>query len=114
MPNVRFTPADKVVSVRAGTSVLEAARKARVNIATRCGGNASCLMCKVHVKSGGVTSPDEKELRKMGDLHRTGTRLACQAKVMNADVTIELPESPLKLAVRKLLAEQQEREGEDE
>lgn len=92
--------------------MLEAARKARIHVTTRCGGKASCLMCKVHVKTGPVSNANEKELRKMGDLHRVGTRLACQTTVKDADVTIELPESPYKSVVRKLLEEQQGKEGE--
>ncbi len=114
MPNVRFLPIDRSVHVRPGTSLLDAARRARVNIPTRCGGQASCFMCKVQVESGPVSEPNNKELSKMGELHLTGTRLACQAKVSESDVVIELPESPLKLAVRKLLAEQQEgKEGDN-
>lgn len=47
-----FWPQGKKVKVRQGTNVLRAAREARLHIATRCGGQAACLLCKVRVEKG--------------------------------------------------------------
>jgi ferredoxin, 2Fe-2S len=105
---VTFLPDHKKISVRPGTSLLEASRKAKVMIRTRCGGQAGCLMCKVQVEDGSSASPAlEKERNKLGSLLDSGYRLACQAKAMGA-VTVTVPEDPLKAAIRAQLAKQQE------
>lgn len=105
---VTFLPEGRKVTVRPGTTVLGAARQARVAIRSRCGGKAGCLMCKVEaVPAGslagdGLSPPGEAEKQKLAaDCGRT--RLACQAKVVgNAVITV--PEDPLKAAVRRRLA----------
>ncbi|CAH0118734.1 MULTISPECIES: 2Fe-2S iron-sulfur cluster-binding protein [unclassified Paenibacillus] len=105
---VTFLPDRKTVQVRPGTTLLAAARRARVNVRTRCGGNASCLMCKVRVGSGeGLTPPLKQESLKLGRLIEQGYRLACQACV-TGNVAVTVPEDPLKEAVRKQLARQKE------
>lgn len=107
---IRFMPQDKLVKVRPGTTVLRAARDARLHIATRCGGHAGCLMCKVEVEaehSLALSSPTSAELRKLGPLLEQGIRLACQAKITGS-AQVRLPEDPLKAAIRKQLERQQE------
>lgn len=107
---VRFMPQDKSVKVRPGTTVLRAARDARVHIATRCGGNAGCLMCKVEVEaqhSRALSSPTAAEQRKLGPLLQQGIRLACQARICGL-AEVRLPEDPLKAAIRRQLERQQE------
>ncbi|ANE47980.1 ferredoxin [Paenibacillus swuensis] len=108
---VTFLPEGRKAQVRPGTTLLDAARKARVNIRTRCGGKAGCLMCKVTVEDGiGVAGMNHNEALKLGTLAETGQRLACQAKVTGACVA-NVPEDPLKAAVRaQLLRQQQEDE----
>ncbi|HZG85232.1 2Fe-2S iron-sulfur cluster-binding protein [Paenibacillus sp.] len=109
MPRVTFLPDGKTIDVRLGTTLLAAARMAGVGVRTRCGGVMGCLMCKVSVRDGSAVSPpQEGERRKMG-AGAGGMRLSCQAKALG-DVTVEVPEDPLKAAVRKQL----ERQKEDE
>lgn len=107
---VTFQPLDKSVKVRPGTTVLRAAREAKVPISTRCGGKAGCLMCKILVEpdqAAALTSPTEAERRKLGYQIEQGYRLACQAKVCGEGV-VRVPEDPLKAAIRKQLEQQQE------
>ncbi|GAA0135561.1 hypothetical protein YSY43_24010 [Paenibacillus sp. YSY-4.3] len=107
---IRFMPQDKSAKVRPGTNVLQAARNARVHVATRCGGNAACLMCKVEVDAGhslALSPPTAAEQRKLGPLLERGVRLACQAKIIGP-AEVRLPEDPLKAAIRKQLERQQE------
>lgn len=107
---VVFEPGAGAVRVRAGTTLLEAARRARAPVRTRCGGVAGCLMCKVSVPpecTGALTSPTEAERRKLGSLLGQGLRLSCQARV-RGDVRVEVPEDPLKAAVRRQLERQQD------
>ncbi|ULL15558.1 ferredoxin [Paenibacillus sp. H1-7] len=105
---VTFLPDGKSIEVRPGTTLLDASRRARVNIRTRCGGKAACLMCKVIASDGSGLAPmNINERLKLGGLQEQGYRLACQAKV-TGDVTVTTPEDPLKAAIRKQLERQQE------
>ncbi|WP_239614134.1 2Fe-2S iron-sulfur cluster-binding protein [Cohnella mopanensis] len=109
---ITFLPDDRSVSVRSGTTLLDASRRAGVAIRTRCGGVAGCLMCKVNVaedQKGFLQPPTLAETRKLGSMLSEGVRLSCQARV-KGDVTVTVPEDPLKAAIRKKLAEQQEDE----
>ncbi|WP_027093664.1 2Fe-2S iron-sulfur cluster-binding protein [Cohnella thermotolerans] len=105
---VRFLPDDRTAVVRRGTTLLEASRKAKAPVRTRCGGVAGCLMCKVTVEpgqAGALSEPTPAELLKLGPLLNDGVRLSCQARVQG-DVDVRIPEDPLKAAVRRRLAEQ--------
>jgi 2Fe-2S ferredoxin len=107
---VTFLPDNRSVSVRSGTTLLEASRRARVTIRTRCGGVAGCLMCKVNVADDQtifLQRPTDAETRKLGSMLSEGIRLSCQARVQG-NVSVTIPEDPLKAAIRKKLAEQQD------
>lgn len=105
---ITFLPDNKKITVKPGTTLLDAASRARVHVRTRCGGNASCLMCKVTVEDSiGLLPMIPNEARKLGNLVDTHIRLACQARV-TGNVTVIVPEDPLRAAVRAQLAKQQE------
>jgi ferredoxin, 2Fe-2S len=111
---VTFQPDNRSVSVRPGTTLLDASRRARVNIRTRCGGVAGCLMCKVNVteeQAVFLQAPTEAETYKLGSLLEEGIRLSCQARV-KGNVTVSIPEDPLKAAIRKKLAEQKQQDDD--
>lgn len=114
MPKVTFLPDGRTVEVRPGTSLLDASRRARVHVRTRCGGMASCLMCKVEVapdQAAALHEPGRAEKAKISPLLPEGIRLSCQARV-RGDVTVTIPEDPLKAAIRKKLEEQQRERDE--
>jgi 2Fe-2S ferredoxin len=105
---ILFEPDNKKITVKPGTTVLDAASKARVHIRSRCGGNASCLMCKVTVEQSiGLQPITPNEELKLGNLADHGVRLACQARI-TGNVKVVVPEDPLRAAVRAQLAKQQE------
>ncbi|MFD0670432.1 2Fe-2S iron-sulfur cluster-binding protein [Cohnella sp. GCM10027633] len=109
-PVVTFLPARKTVEARPGTSLLDASKRANAGVRTRCGGVAGCLMCKVNVapdQARFLTPPTNAEVRKLGPLLDAGMRLSCQARVVG-DVSVTVPEDPLKAAIRKKLEEQEE------
>ncbi|NHN28735.1 2Fe-2S iron-sulfur cluster-binding protein [Paenibacillus agricola] len=109
--HITFLPDNKSIQVRPGMTILEASRKARVHIRTRCDGKAACLMCKVHVPDQTALAPmNQNERLKLGGMDEQGYRLACQAKAI-ADVTVMLPEDPLKAAIRKQLEAEREDDG---
>ena len=59
--DITFLPSGRTATVRAGTTVLDASRKAGVPIRTRCGGKAACLMCKVVTNGEGLTRWHERD-----------------------------------------------------
>ncbi len=100
---VVFTPSGIDVSVREGTSVLDAARAGGVDLDSVCGGRGLCGRCQVvpalgqHAKWGitataeALSAPGSVEAgyrgrRPLGENHRLG----CQALV-SADVVIDVP-----------------------
>ncbi|WP_054957134.1 2Fe-2S iron-sulfur cluster-binding protein [Paenibacillus dakarensis] len=112
---VTFQPEGTKVKVRRNTSVLEAARRAGVRIPTRCGGKMGCLMCKVQIQDEERNSclpPKEAERRKLGSLIDSGIRLSCQT-VITGDLTVIVPEDPLKAAVRKKLEAARKGQADD-
>ncbi|MNJ48250.1 hypothetical protein D3C77_434400 [compost metagenome] len=67
-------------------------------------------MCKVKVDEEhgkALTPPTASELRKLGPLLEQGVRLACQAKICG-DTAVNVPEDPLKAAIRKQLEQRNE------
>lgn len=112
--SITFMPDAKTIRVPRGANVLNSARQAKVTIRTRCGGRASCLMCKVKVKdTTGLMPPNAKEINKLGHLLKEGFRLSCQAKIAK-DVTVEVPEDPLKAVIRAKLKEARKNKEEDQ
>ncbi len=101
---IRFLPDDKLAPIKVGENILKTAVKSRVYIKHVCGGKGACLTCKVYIDNQSkVSKPSLIELRKLGeDMIQMGTRLACQTKALMG-VTIEVPEDPLKKAIRDKL-----------
>ncbi|AOZ94564.1 2Fe-2S iron-sulfur cluster-binding protein [Paenibacillus crassostreae] len=102
---ITFQPAGKIIKVRQGTNVLNAARKAGVYIPTRCEGKANCLMCKIKISEqyeSALSSISDVEKRKLGASINEGIRLSCQTIILD-DVEVTIPEDPLKAAIRKQL-----------
>lgn len=114
MGKLTFLPSGKSVKTRPGTTIVAAARNARVIIPQRCGGHASCQMCKIRVENGEVSPPSVLELRKMSEADLAkGLRLGCQTKTTESDCTISIPEQKLKSIVSAALKRQQEDEEND-
>lgn len=114
MGKVTFVPSGKSIKARAGQTLVSAAAAARVVIPQRCGGHASCLMCRVVLESGELSAPSALEQRKMleKDLAQ-GIRLGCQAKATQKDCVVRIPENRLKSVVQAALERQQREENED-
>ena len=81
---VRITyPANQVVTIHPGTSVLEASRNARIPHASVCGGRGRCSTCRVRISVGvdALPAANDEERRV---LTRVGAapnvRLACQLR----------------------------------
>ncbi|UFJ42796.1 2Fe-2S iron-sulfur cluster-binding protein [Brevibacillus humidisoli] len=114
MAKVTFLPSGKIVKGRSGQSLISLARSARVVIPQRCGGHASCHMCKVSIDQGTVSPPTILERRKMreADLN-AGIRLACQTRLTDTDCTVRLHENKLKSVVAAALEREKQQQSED-
>ncbi len=89
---VRFEPEGKIVEVKVGTSILEAAKKAGVRIRSDCGGQGKCGKCLVIVENqSGLSSVSDAERHHIpDDMLKLGYRLACCSYV-KGDVTVFIP-----------------------
>src|SRR6516165_8584460 len=95
MPNVTFLPAGKTASVPRGTSILDAADAAGIELPHNCGGVCACTTCHVWIERGGETLSEieEREDDKLNEAAglSPSSRLGCQARVGDADVVVRIP-----------------------
>ena len=95
MPNVTFLPAGKTASVPRGTSILDAADAAGIELPHNCGGVCACTTCHVWIEQGGETLSElgEREDDKLNEAAglSPSSRLGCQARVGDADVVVRIP-----------------------
>ncbi len=91
-------PDGNSIEVPKGTSILEAAKRAHAQVGYACGGVCACSTCHVYVRQGFDSLSDQQEkeediLDKAFDVRPT-SRLGCQARLDDEDVTVEItPES---------------------
>lgn len=92
---IDFEPIGKRVDVRPGTTLLDAAQQAGIELVAVCGGGATCGTCRVRLVAGRLTPPtgDEEVQLSPEDL-QSGVRLACQAVPLE-DVHIDIPPQSL-------------------
>lgn len=86
MAKVRFEDQDIEIEVPVGTSILQAAKRAKAPEGDACGGVCACSTCHVYVEQGAdllsEASEDEEDvLDKAFDVRLT-SRLGCQAKIL--------------------------------
>lgn len=92
---VVFQPAGKHVTVKAGTTLLEAGRAAGLLLSADCGGVGVCGRCRVSVLQGEMEPPSGNELDYLQDYPaEPGLRLACQARIASA-VIVHVPPSSI-------------------
>jgi uncharacterized 2Fe-2S/4Fe-4S cluster protein (DUF4445 family) len=87
--HVQFSPIFKAVSVPKGTTLLEAARIARITIRDICGGDGICGRCKMIVREGKVGGGSTDLLTREEIM--AGVVLACQSTV-ESDLVVDIPE----------------------
>ncbi len=95
MSTFTLNPGGLTADLPAGTSLLQAILAVGGQLATKCGGNASCGACHVFVVEGrkGVSRITPAENAKLDTLVGIGSksRLACQATLLGTEaVTVEM------------------------
>jgi 2Fe-2S ferredoxin len=87
-------PSGKTVEAAEGMSILEALLAAGEPITTKCGGKAECGACHIFVVEGRKTlsKTQRAENERLDAIVgvSSNSRLACQAKLGNENVTVEL------------------------
>jgi len=82
---IRFEPSGVTVAVSPGTSLFEAAHRARVTVPSICGGQCDCGECRVWVLEGEVTPLTQEEVNSLDPVElEKGMRLACCARVRSS------------------------------
>ncbi|MCC6490067.1 MAG: DUF4445 domain-containing protein [Candidatus Hydrogenedentes bacterium] len=102
--SVTFEPQGRMVRVRPGVTVREAATRAGVFLDYPCGGQGTCGKCRVKAMAG-LSEPasDEQALLTPEEL-TSGIRLACRAAVVRP-VVVTVPDKSLLSTTYKILAD---------
>ncbi len=95
LPHAALCPDGAVLNVEAGKSICDALLENHVDIEHACEKSCACTTCHVILREGfgSLEAAEEKEedlLDKAWGLEAT-SRLSCQARVADADLTIEIP-----------------------
>lgn len=95
LPHEEICPEGAVIEAESGTTIIDAALKAGVNIEHACEKSCACTTCHVVVREGfdSLNESDEVEddlLDKAWGLEPE-SRLSCQAVVADTDLVIEIP-----------------------
>ncbi len=102
MPKITFIGPDgtKTVESRPGETLLEIAEEHDVKMGSACGGVCACSSCHCYVRKGLDTLPEmsdaESDRLDMGFDVRPYSRLGCQVKVADDDLTVELTQESIK------------------
>ncbi|CAN5788343.1 ISC system 2Fe-2S type ferredoxin [soil metagenome] len=107
MPKITFTnphgaksTGSLTVDCRKGLSILDAAEECGARVGHACGGNLACSTCHVYVEKGidslGEIADKENDIMDKAFDVRPESRLACQAKVSNEDLVVEISEEGLR------------------
>jgi uncharacterized 2Fe-2S/4Fe-4S cluster protein (DUF4445 family) len=95
MRTVTFLPGYRKIDVARGSTILDAAQRAGLNINVVCGGQGKCGKCVVYVQSGKAEFDRQKFLRFFSeDELAKGACLACETLVQG-DLQVLVPDSTL-------------------
>ncbi|TYP56659.1 corrinoid activation/regeneration protein AcsV [Thermosediminibacter litoriperuensis] len=104
---ILFKPQNRIIKVKEGTSLLEAARKAGVFIDAPCGGSGHCGKCRIRILEGDYRF--EKSLVLPDADFEKGIRLACLTYALS-DMVVE----PLEIKVTNEVLVEDVDPGEEE
>lgn len=94
MPVLTIKPSGKTTDVAPGTPLLSAILTAGVELTHTCGGKAECGTCHIFVSDGrkSLAKTQRPENDRLDAVVGVGTksRLACQARMGQEDVTVEI------------------------
>ncbi len=95
MPRVTFLPSGRSADVARGTSILDAAGAAGVDLPHNCGGVCACTTCHVWIERGlgSLSEVGDREDDRLNEATglAASSRLGCQARVGGDDVVVRVP-----------------------
>lgn len=106
---IDLEPIGRRVEVAVGSTLLEAAQAAGIELVSICGGIGSCGECIVRLAEGRLSPPTLTEEAELGQVGLTaGNRLACQAQVIGP-ARVDIPPTSLTTPQRLQVEGQAER-----
>jgi len=78
-----FQPGGEIVTVMAGTTLIEAAQKANITIPNICGNRGKCGKCKVKIVQKELPFTRQEELTLSPEERSIGIHLACQVRAFS-------------------------------
>lgn len=91
---VFFKPENRTIEAEVGTTILDAALDADIDINYDCGGNGACSTCHIIVEEGMATlngkTDDELDLLEDAEGVTESSRLACQCQI-GGDLVLVIP-----------------------
>jgi len=90
---IRFLPSDRSVEIASGTTLLEAAQRAKLPVAEACGAEGICARCGMQILEGDDTlalEDDAERDAKQRNRVPQELRLACQV-TPDQDLTVTAP-----------------------
>jgi len=98
-PQGKLSLAPLTVEAKKGDSILDVAEECHARVGHACGGNLACSTCHVYVEKGidslGEIHDKENDIMDKAFDVRPESRLACQAKVSDEDLVVEISEEGL-------------------
>jgi len=95
LPHPEYCPHGDSIEAKAGTSICEALLENGIAIEHACEMSCACTTCHVIVREGfnslGQLDESEEDLLDRAWGLEPTSRLSCQARVSDQDVTIEIP-----------------------
>ena len=95
LPHPELCPDGKTIEGQSGLSLCEALLEADVEIEHACAMSCACTTCHVIVREGfdrlPMSGDDEDDLLDMAWGLTSQSRLSCQVKLADVDLTIEIP-----------------------
>lgn len=95
LPHAQLCPSGKTIEVEEGKSLCEALVENNVEIEHACEMSCACTTCHVVVRQGfnslNESTDDEEDLLDAAWGLEATSRLSCQVKLGEQDITIEIP-----------------------
>ncbi len=95
LPHAQLCPEGRTIEAQTGQSLCEALVESHVEIEHACEMSCACTTCHVVVREGfsslNASSDDEEDLLDAAWGLEATSRLSCQVKLGQQDITIEIP-----------------------
>ena len=96
MKQIKLQPLNQDVEVSTDSTLLSVLIKQEMNVLQACGGQGRCATCHVYIQAGekSLSPKSEQEILTLSFItsSKANSRLACQAKVWQDGIVIEVPQ----------------------